>query len=155
MKQKFEAGEITGRDLALARLLRRLVGISADDTVPDRLTGLRDESIDSIERFLAEAMRQHRLLTQHDDGTWWLVHLAVLKGWPRAAAWREQEGSITVHLQSWKRIAGGGDRRLKKGRTTRRVGSGAAPNRSNKRSNGWRNGGCTNDRIWSHSLNPE
>lgn len=90
-RQKAESGDITGRDFALARLLRRLVAVSADDAVPDRLTGLPDDGLDSVARPLAEALRHHRLLTRHDDGAWWLVHQAVLKGWARAAQWRETE----------------------------------------------------------------
>lgn len=90
-RQRAQSGEITGRDFALARLFRRLVAISGDEAVPDRLMGLPDSELDPVARPLAEALRRHRLLTRHDDGTWWLVHQAVLTGWPRAAAWREAE----------------------------------------------------------------
>ena len=86
-------GEINPRDFALSRLLRRLVVVSTDEADPDRLTGLADEALEPVTRPLAEALRQHRLLTRHEDGTWWLVHQAVLTGWSRAMAWRAAEVS--------------------------------------------------------------
>jgi cytohesin len=90
-RQKLLAGEIRGRDFVLARLLRQLVVVSTDEGVPDRLIGMPDSRTDDACRALAEIMRQHRLLTRRGDGDWWLVHLAVLRNWPRAQAWREAE----------------------------------------------------------------
>jgi ankyrin repeat protein len=94
-RNRAKAGEITMPDFALPWLLRHLVVVSADDNTPDRLVGLPDGALEAVTRPLAEAMRKHRLLTRHDDGTWWLVHQSVLKSWHRAAEWREAE--IPIH----------------------------------------------------------
>ena len=93
-KQRAQSGEITGRDFALAWLLRRLVVVSGNETLPDRLRGLADKDLEPMARPMAEALRRHRLLTCREDGSWWLVHQAVLASWPRAAEWRSAERQI-------------------------------------------------------------
>jgi ankyrin repeat protein len=93
-RQRVELGEIQGRDFALAWLLRRLVTVSAKETTSDRLGGLPDAALEPVARPMAESLQHHRLLTRRDDGTWWLVHQAVLDRWPRAAAWRKEEAQI-------------------------------------------------------------
>lgn len=79
------------QEIVLARLLRRLVVIGLDDDTPDRLTGLPERDIDADLLPLADALREHRLLTRHSDGMWWLVHQVVLRSWSKAAVWREAE----------------------------------------------------------------
>ena len=90
-QQRVISGEITARDFALSWLLRHLVWISPDDTSMDRLVPLLDEHMPPFARPLADALRRNRVLTRHEDGNWWLVHLAVISGWEHAAAWREAE----------------------------------------------------------------
>jgi len=91
LQSRVQSGEITGRDFALTWLLRRLVVVSGEETIPDRLVGLRDGALEEFARPMAESLQRHRLLARRDDGTWWLVHQAVLDRWPRAAAWRKNE----------------------------------------------------------------
>ncbi len=107
-KQQALSGEITMRDFALARLLRRLIAVSSDNTMPDRLTALPDNEIEQSMRPLAEALRYHRLLTRHDDGSWWLVHQSVITSWARAAVWRKTEAQafktkarLRMDFQCW------------------------------------------------------
>lgn len=114
-RNKAKSGEITGAEFALAWLLRRLVVVSPDDKAPDRLVGLPDEALEPVARPLAEAMRNHRLLTRHDDGTWWLVNQSVLKSWRRASEWREAESQIhrttfamELDLRRWREAAASG-----------------------------------------------
>jgi hypothetical protein len=91
-KLRAQSGEISMLDMALSRLLRRLVVVAPDPlAIPDRLVGLSDADLDEVARPLAQALRDHRIVTQRGDGTWWLVHLAVLHSWSRGASWRAAE----------------------------------------------------------------
>jgi hypothetical protein len=92
-RQRVSSGEISPFDFALAWLLRHLVAISGQEGVPDRLVPLPDSSMPAFARPLAESLQRNRILTRYEDGSWWLVHQAVLSGWDRAAAWRKAENA--------------------------------------------------------------
>ena len=110
-------------NFAFAALFRQLVDIVDDDQTLDRLRPVRLYAVEPALHPLVDALVKRRLLTKRTGDEVWLVHSSVLRDWPRAARWRQQEGvagdierRIRFDLARWRRDQADGyadaDRRL-------------------------------------------